>query len=326
MNFYQGIFKNRKHILKILVYKKQISTVFILLAFAFLARNLYGLQNGIVVDLNVNIMFLILSILLVMPIYLVNGLSWYLVLRGCGVNFSYRDSLRIWVFSNIGRYIPGAVWQYMGRVYLTSNKGVPVSVALGSLIWEAFFVTYVGLAISSLTVLPYLFFKYNFLWGLNYVVFGILITVLLVFFKFQDEIFVILNKVAVMFNLPKIGKNSAINIRYLPFILFSFAAQYILGGTVLFLVSNIIWSVPINHLPMFVGIYASAWTFGYLFIFAPSGLGVQEVALAGFISFFVPLPIATVIAILFRIITIIGESITVGGLGFWKFLYGEKKK
>lgn len=62
---------------------------------------------------------------------------------------------------------------------------------------------------------------------------------------------------------------------------------------------------------MFVGIYTASWIIGYVTFFAPSGLGVQDVSIAALLSVFVPLPIASAIAILFRIILTLTELLTV---------------
>ena len=56
------------------------------------------------------------------------GWAWQYIIRKFGYPLAYGKSLRIWLLSQAGRYIPGKVWFALGRMYLSEQAGVPKSV------------------------------------------------------------------------------------------------------------------------------------------------------------------------------------------------------
>jgi len=53
--------------------------------------------------------------------FLANGLAWMLVLRGCGIPASYRDSLTSFGLTVFGKYIPGKIWALLGRAEIIAQ-------------------------------------------------------------------------------------------------------------------------------------------------------------------------------------------------------------
>src|SRR5690606_36227844 len=43
-----------------------------------------------------------------------------------------RDSVQVFMVANLGRYVPGKVWQIAGLATLAHRRGVPVGVATGA--------------------------------------------------------------------------------------------------------------------------------------------------------------------------------------------------
>jgi uncharacterized membrane protein YbhN (UPF0104 family) len=62
-------------------------------------------------------------------------------------------------------------------------------------------------------------------------------------------------------------------------------------------------------IPLLGGIFALAWMLGMFALFAPSGIGVREGALAYLLSFHLPGYIASLAAILSRLILLLVEGI-----------------
>lgn len=60
--------------------------------------------------------------------------AWRAVLTGWGERLGYRDAARIWCLSNLGKYIPGRVWQIAGMAALAQQAGVSPWAAAGSAI------------------------------------------------------------------------------------------------------------------------------------------------------------------------------------------------
>jgi uncharacterized membrane protein YbhN (UPF0104 family) len=98
--------------------------------------------------------------------------------------------------------------------------------------------------------------------------------------------------------------------------------QFIIAGFTIFLIGQGLSQLPIHLIFIFAGAYAAAWILGYISLFAPGGLGVQELTMAGLLSLFMPFPLASFVAILFRFFLTIGEFIVL----IFVFLQQEKRK
>lgn len=255
-----------------------------------------------------NIIFLIIFLF---PIYVVNVFSWHLLTRALGANIPYLKNFRLWIFSNAGRFLPGSIWQYAGRVYLANQLGMSKPQATTAVIIEALFVLLIGALIVLFTLtfwqLP-LGLVHNRQPITAIAAVGILILIIIITFLGNERIATCL----VMF-LRKITKKKDVlhQIKIPPIYLLpvmgSVFLQFLLGGIVLFLLSQNVIGLSVNLIPTFVGIYAASWLLGYISIFAPSGFGVQEITLAGLLSTYMPFSLAIVIAILFRILFLLSE-------------------
>src|SRR5207244_4971965 len=64
------------------------------------------------------------------------ALSWRRALKAFGYKLPCGAAARIWSASELARYLPGAIWQVVGRVYLCKPYGIPGSIASTSQILE----------------------------------------------------------------------------------------------------------------------------------------------------------------------------------------------
>lgn len=242
---------------------------------------------------------LLLTFLFAIPIYFINVLSWHLTLRSLNVSIRYIDSLQIWVFSNLSRFIPGFIWQYASRIYLAKKKGISPVLSSASLIIEAIFTLFVGSLIVFLTL------------NSNFVITSLIILIAVILVLVYPTSFSLIYKTLKKFT----HKNQALNLRglpikWVPLLIISFSFQFIIDGSLLYFLSKNAINLDLSQYPLFIGIFAASWLIGYISIFAPSGLGVQELSIATLLSNFMPLSIASVIAILFRICLLISELMT----------------
>jgi hypothetical protein len=53
---------------------------------------------------------------------------WRLLLADLGVTLGYGASVQLWSFSNLGRYLPGKLWQVVGLVVMSRDLGAPPGV------------------------------------------------------------------------------------------------------------------------------------------------------------------------------------------------------
>lgn len=265
-----------------------------------------------------NIVLLFLSLLAVYPI---TSFSWHLLTKMMGFNVPLFENMRIWMFSNLGRFLPGGVWQYPGRVLLMSEKGIAKAKTVNALVLEGVLNLLVGLIVVTTSLF---FWKTPLKQNLTYL--PLLILALgLVLFGFTNRY--LLNAFMTLIN-RLIGKKlelTALPISKLLPILMVFLLQYFFSGSALFFLAKTAIELPLSQLPIFVAIFTFSWLAGYLAFFAPGGLGVQEASIAGLLSFYLPLPIASLIAISFRICFYLVELITILLLWLERVLISSKK-
>ena len=85
-------------------------------------------------DLTIRLLPVVGAALIVLGVYTVLIGAWWAVLRGWKQELRYRDAVRIWSISNLGRYLPGKVWSVAGLAALAQGAGVSAWAAVGSAI------------------------------------------------------------------------------------------------------------------------------------------------------------------------------------------------
>ncbi|HEY8666134.1 MAG TPA: lysylphosphatidylglycerol synthase transmembrane domain-containing protein [Tepidisphaeraceae bacterium] len=80
------------------------------------------------------------------------ALVWRRIVKGFGYRIPAAAAVRIWITSELARYVPGSVMQFAGRVFLAAPYGVPRGTCLTSQILElsAFLLANVIIAVASL--------------------------------------------------------------------------------------------------------------------------------------------------------------------------------
>jgi uncharacterized membrane protein YbhN (UPF0104 family) len=76
--------------------------------------------------------------------------SWRRVLGELGGKLDFRDAARIWLVSNLARYLPGAFWQLGAMSEMARRRGVPVTVSTGSAILITVVNLFTGLGVFAL--------------------------------------------------------------------------------------------------------------------------------------------------------------------------------
>ncbi|QQG43505.1 MAG: flippase-like domain-containing protein [Candidatus Daviesbacteria bacterium] len=295
--------------------RKKIIYILIIGAFGFLIKQIFSQWSEITLStLRFNPFNFILTIILIFLGYLLNIVSWHFLTNGLNLNISFRTNLKAWIFSSVTRFLPGKIWQYPTRVYLLSEEKIP-PVAMGTAIAGE---VMLNLSLGAVVVLISFLF-----WQLPaeistlplitrlkpmLLIFAML-PVLLILFANEKTIQLIGKLLSLMGKkMPDLQK-----IKFKPgwimLILTIFFIRFWLWGLVLFYLANSVVNVDISLLPTFVGAFSISWLLGYISPFAPAGLGVTELSLATFLAPYLTLPVSSLVAILFRVSTLLTEGI-----------------
>jgi glycosyltransferase 2 family protein len=213
------------------------------------------------------------------------GFVWLSILRHLGVD-TQRRWAAVFFQAQLGKYIPGTVWQYAGRATLARAQGIPVRPVGVSLPIE-FTALVLGAAAMSPLLLGW--------WGILAV--GALAVA----------------AVAVERRLaPRAPSTVVAGARASLYYLCTWAVI----GFGFWLTARALVTVRVHDLPVYAGAYGVAWLVGFVAVYAPGGLGVREAVLVGLLAGRLGTVDALVVAAASRaILTLVDLALAAAGLG-----------
>ena len=119
----------------------------------FLLRTITSDWQAVLVYLkDFEVIPMILSAGILLLIYPESAFAWYVLIRKIGVRISLKNALYVWIISNISRYLPGSIWQYVGRVELGMQAGIPRQKSILAVLYETLLIIIAGLFVSLFTI------------------------------------------------------------------------------------------------------------------------------------------------------------------------------
>ncbi len=88
-----------------------------------------------IVDTNLR-MFILAAIFFAIFLFVFRAMAWRHIINGFGHQLPMAASVRIWSTSELARYLPGVVWQVIGRVYLVRPYGISTTECSASQVLE----------------------------------------------------------------------------------------------------------------------------------------------------------------------------------------------
>lgn len=214
------------------------------------------------------------------------------------------DCFQIYNHTQLAKYIPGSIWQFVGRISVLKNKGFSINSIKNAILAEHLWVILVaavfaiypllqnGSDLIELINLPELFFNISL--KINIILSVIAFIIILIFFLIRNKI---INFFYWLLTLtPPLKAVVVLSISWLLF------------GTSLW-----ITLIPFatENAPYFyiVGIYSLAYIIGFFVPFAPAGLGIREAILVFYLSKYVETDVALLLSAANRLVYFIAELI-----------------
>lgn len=289
-------------------YIKFLGNILMLLSIIFLIIRLRKLDIDYSVLLQSSNIVIIcgLSVLYGIHIFLL-GLSWRCLIKMIsGKKVRADKAIFVWNKSNMMKYIPGNIFQYIGRNEIAiTDKLNHADVAMATVsdviinligVFCVVLVSYShGLKIGIKLVLE----NQMYLIAVTAVVI-ILIVVILVFRK---KIFPYLNKFKALLN-----KRNIIKVIFL-ILFYAFWAVYTSGIYLVILKQIVGAEILQSDFGMIMGSYLLSWMIGFIMPGAPGGIGVREAALTILLSPFERIQIDKILLaiVIYRFVNIIGD-------------------
>jgi glycosyltransferase 2 family protein len=259
---------------------------------------------------------LISSFLYAISIGLVYSEVWRKLVLGLGGKITFKSSYVLLGHSQIAKYIPGNVFQYVGRHILGKNLGLSNGVIINGIFIETLLnATVAGLIflVSSL----FLGWSKLVLPGVNKLliigVAAIIIIIFLVIARFTPKIKSWLIKSNIIIDIKTIKKRYFIYSIIIVILLYALFFTFI--GLNLWFLSKYFWSISDVPILFFISAYAIAWVIGFATPGAPGGIGIREVILIAILNNHMNQPKALMLALIFRLVTILGDFL------FFSFSY-----
>lgn len=291
----------------------------LLLCVLFIIKNIQQVNFQ---RINIDYVKIILSLVFTLLGGTLGAISWWLTLQIFGFRIDLPTISKIQFQSNLAKYIPGYAWQLLGKGFMTIKHGVPEFSSGIAILFEYLLILITGACLAGL-ILPKDFVDQVFSINLNEFFFWVL--------RIGSGLFLLvtpllLKKTELFF--IRMGKSVKIHI----------GKCYELIG--LMLITWVINSIGFNYLIRAIStsefsfssaIFTLSLTFviGLLVFIVPGSFGIRESILIVMLGPSLSNQDASIIALLFRVITIFSELLLYGGYQTFanrKFLWRFSKQ
>jgi uncharacterized membrane protein YbhN (UPF0104 family) len=235
--------------------------------------------------------------------------GWLFSLRTSGKNVSPRDAAYSWLLANAGKYIPGKIFMFAGRLSLCNSFGVRKSECFWAMSIEHFFML--------TAAVPFLIITINKGYDPDtitiYAICFILVVDCLLIVK--PQLFLIpTNKILNRLGHAPLAK--APSPRYMVQLLIIYLSGwffYSLSGIILLRALEVKTDMPLVSI---MAVFVTSWLIGFISMLTPGGIGVREAVIVVLLQPEIPVPQAIAIALLARLTWSLIEILGIGG-GFY---------
>lgn len=245
---------------------------------------------------------MLLAMIGLVLLFFVDALGWHLILRSLGVRIGPRANIRIWLLSSLGRYIPGAIWAYVGRVAMCAEQGIPPRVTVLGLYLET-----VMLCAGALTAgLPALVLATDLAFEPVLAVLGAGLLLLMVHPRVAGLLRHLPGKIGRAFAATELPRAARMYGLY-----FYYVGMWVAFGMVFVVFVAALQTIPAGAVLPIGASMGLSFALGFIAVFAPGGIGVRESALYLLLIPYLPAPACAVIAIGSRLWIMVGEVLSV---------------
>jgi hypothetical protein len=243
------------------------------------------------------------------------AMTWLVLFRGIGGQLSERDAFQVYLVSTIAKYLPGKVMLVAGRAMMVQERGQSATLGMTSTVLEAGF-SLLGAACVGITAFV---LAQGQAWSehgglIGWAVFAMLLLLVPGLIGLHPRILGPALRIASGIAPRRLALNLGAAPAYRTSLLV-FAAHVLsraVGACALFSVVRSVYPVDVGWLPLLAGASAASYLFGFALPFAPAGLGAREGMLTLVLATVMPVPVAAIVSVLDRIVTVLAELLAAG--------------
>jgi glycosyltransferase 2 family protein len=254
-----------------------------------------------------NLLILLPAMLLISMAVVGWGLNWSLVLRGLGAKAGLSRSLSVFLYTWLGRYVPGTVPYHASRILAAESLGTDKTKVGASIAYETVLMLGSGALLGCLGVLLGLGAGRG---SLVYLLAAVPLASLP--FALQPRVLVPLaNRALRVAGRPDIGHDSFLTGRQTAASFLGYAGVHVVNGLSFVLVLMALNDGSVNP-ALAIGAYTLGGIAGAAAIFVPSGIGVREGVIVGLLSGVMAPEEALLAAAAARAISIVADLLPIG--------------
>lgn len=299
--------KHAKTILKWLMYAAVLaSIVFFVRAFMVHMEKLPPLAFNLT-----TVSIAVLSMVSVVVAHFFGTHVWRLLMSDQGHRVPTRLAVQVFFISQLGKYLPGNVGQFIGRGVLAKSTGIPVGVAVGTAVFEGIWNLVISASLALLaTVLLWDLhasqtaapaFASKLVWILPLALVAPWLGIKVVN-GFLPRLSMKIGG-GQMLRLPRLRTALLVSL----LILVNFMQQ----GFIVKLQAEYLFASPDVDWFSIALLYSSAWVVGYVVPGSPGGLGVREAMMVLLLTPVTGAAVAAGLAVSMRLTTLLGDALTV---------------
>lgn len=287
-------------------YYKVIGTIVTVIALVFVVKKIVTMDVDWSMFASGRIIALIGGCVLVQTaVILFMSMLWVRFVRILsGTNIPMKDALPVYTKSNLMKYVPGNIFQYVGRNQLAADLKIShVDVACATVL------DIVCSMVTPLLLIVVLMgknmlelirtYSTNFLLVLGAGIAVLVLLFLLLRWKFREPLQRYFEKYRKLLNRK-------ILIRVLGVFLL-YVAQYIISTAMYAVPAVFLFDVPAEKLGLFLGTYLFSWIIGFITPGAPGGIGIREAVMMLMCGSFLDTNTIMLYAVTMRLISTFGD-------------------
>jgi glycosyltransferase 2 family protein len=231
-----------------------------------------------------------------------NTIIWYLITKLNACNIDLFETIKLRVYAEFGKYIPGKIFSYGILLYSYEKRAISKKI-IGLCSFQELIISNLAVIIISLISI----FFTNIPELNKYKIFFIII-LSFCFLILHPKILLPISNFLLKL-LKKESMETPFSFWNTFFVLFLYTINWLFFGLAFYFFINSIIVFSFNNYFYSTGAFALSGLIGFLAIFAPAGLGVREGVLILTLSYIIPSAVASIIAITSRIWITIADII-----------------
>lgn len=243
-----------------------------------------------------------LALLITLIAHIWTGWVWGWILRLFDVSdISQGWTIRVYLKTNIAKYLPGNVWHFYGRIWESKAAGIPTTTAVLSVVLEPLLMATAALFVALVS---------NQHANLLIQVLSLGLALALVHPKVLNVATQKLAKAKGKITGAETVDAPDVKIRHYPIIPLLGELGFLgLRGAGFVVAFSALSPVPLDQLPLMFSTFSFAWLLGLVVPGAPGGLGVFEATMIAAFNDDFPVAVVLGAVALYRLISILAEAI-----------------